>query len=195
MREITFKEYRNIDLAILAAITLVFEVIATLAAAKWFPAQPIALSITVAMVCVVMMRWSGYAAIHAVVGGIAFSAASGATIEQVLVYCIGNVLALSALLLTCLWGKEELRKDPFKRSMFAVIAYMGAVLGRWLVSLIFGGDLAALVVYATTDIISLLFAIIVLSLSRWNDRRSEDLSLASAKRKRRNDGLEMENSV
>ena len=174
MREITFKEYRNIDLAILAAITLVFEVIATLAAAKWFPAQPIALSITVAMICVVMMRWSGYAVIHAVVGGIAFCAASGATIEQSLVYCIGNVLALSALLLTLVWDKEQLRKDAFKRSMFAVIAYMGAVLGRWLVSLIFGGDLAALVVYATTDIISLLFAIIVLSLMAKADGMIED---------------------
>ena len=121
-----------------------------------------------------MMRWSGYAVIHAVVGGIAFCAASGATIEQSLVYCIGNVLALSALLLTFVWDKEQLRKDPFKRSMFAVTAYMGAVLGRWLVSLIFGGDLAALVVYATTDIISLLFAIIVLSLMAKADGMIED---------------------
>ncbi len=174
MRQITFKEYRNIDLAILAAITLIFEAIATLAAAKWFPAQPIAFSITVAMICVVMMRWSGYAAIHAAVGGFAFCAASGATIEQVLVYCIGNVLALSALLLTRLWGKEQLRKDPFKRSMFAVTAYMGAVLGRWLVSLLFGGDLTALVVYATTDIISLLFALIVLNLLAKSDGMIED---------------------
>ena len=174
MRQITFKEYRNIDLAILAAITLVFEVIATLAAAKWFPAQPIAFSITVAMICVVMMRWSGYAAIHAAVGGFAFCAASGATIEQVLVYCIGNVFALGALLLIRLWGKEELRKDPFKRSMFAVTAYMGAVLGRWLVSLLFGGDLTALVVYATTDIISLLFALIVLNLLAKSDGMIED---------------------
>ena len=174
MRQITFKEYRNIDLAILAAITFVFEVIATLAAAKWFPAQPIAFSITVAMICVVMMRWSGYAAIHAAVGGFAFCAASGATIEQVLVYCIGNVFALSALLLIRLWGKEQLRKDPFKRSMFAVTAYMGAVLGRWLVSLLFGGDLTALVVYATTDIISLLFALIVLNLLAKSDGMIED---------------------
>ncbi|MBR5207543.1 MAG: hypothetical protein IKV65_03475 [Erysipelotrichaceae bacterium] len=174
MRQITFKEYRNIDLAILAAITFVFEVIATLAAAKWFPAQPIAFSITVAMICVVMMRWSGYAAIHAAVGGFAFCAASGATIEQVLVYCIGNVFALGALLLIRLWGKEELRKDPFKRSMFAVTAYMGAVLGRWLVSLLFGGDLTALVVYATTDIISLLFALIVLNLLAKSDGMIED---------------------
>ena len=174
MRQITFKEYRNIDLAILAAITFVFEVIATLAAAKWFPAQPIAFSITVAMICVVMMRWSGYAAIHAAVGGFAFCAASGATIEQVLVYCIGNVFALGALLLIRLWGKEELRKDPFKRSMFAVTAYMGAVLGRWLVSLLFGGDLTALVVYATTDIISLLFALIVLNLLAKSEGMIED---------------------
>ncbi|MBR5004449.1 MAG: hypothetical protein IKY14_03190, partial [Erysipelotrichaceae bacterium] len=124
--------------------------------------------------CVVMMRWSGYAAIHAAVGGFAFCAASGATIEQVLVYCIGNVFALGALLLIRLWGKEELRKDPFKRSMFAVTAYMGAVLGRWLVSLLFGGDLTALVVYATTDIISLLFALIVLNLLAKSDGMIED---------------------
>ena len=58
--------------------------------------------------------------------------------------------------------------------MFAVTAYMGAVLGRWLVSLLFGGDLTALVVYATTDIISLLFALIVLNLLAKSDGMIED---------------------
>lgn len=174
MKQITFKEYRNIDLAIWVAITLVFEAIATLAAAKWFSAQPIALSITVTMICIVMMRWSGFAVIHAVVGGIAFCAASGATIEQVLVYCIGNVFGLIALALVKLWGKEAIRTDAFKRAMFAVTAYMGAVLGRWMVSLLFGGDLTALVVYATTDIVSLLFTVIVMNILAKQDGMIED---------------------
>ena len=45
MNQITFKQYRAIDILILVALTTLFEGIATLATAKWFALQPVAISI------------------------------------------------------------------------------------------------------------------------------------------------------
>ena len=48
------------------------------------------------------------------------------------------------------------------------------VLGRWLVSLLFSGDVKALLVYITTDIMSLLFAVVVLHILGKCDGMLED---------------------
>ena len=50
MNQITFKQYRTIDVLILVALTIIFEGIATLASAKWFALQPVAISIGLAMI-------------------------------------------------------------------------------------------------------------------------------------------------
>ena len=174
MNQITFEQYRSIDLAIFTFVLAVFEAITTVATTKWFYAQPVAISISLALVCVVMMRWSFRAVIPAVAGGFVFCIASGATIEQYLIYCIGNVFALLALGIIKIFDKETIRKSVPKLGLFVLTAYVGMVLGRWLVSLFFGGDLTALLVYATTDIISLLFAEIILLILRNTDGMIED---------------------
>lgn len=174
MKQITFEQYRNIDLTILVALTVVFEAITTLATAKWFYAQPIAISISLTLICVAMMRWSGYAAVVAVTGGLVFSITSGATIEQYLIYCVGNLFALVALLVIKLWGKEKIRCSRPRLMLYVLVAYIGMALGRWLVSLLFGGDLMAFVVFITTDIITLLFAEIIILILHKVDGMIED---------------------
>lgn len=174
MKQITFEQYRSVDITIWAVMIILFEMITTLATTRWFSSQPVALSIGLALVCAVMMRWNGYAALHAVVGGLVFCIVSGATIEQYFIYCIGNVFALVALIFIKIWGKEEIRNSVSKLTIFVTGAYLGMVVGRWGVSLFFGGDLMALVVYATTDIITLLFAIIVIHMLRKTDGMIED---------------------
>lgn len=177
MKQITFKQYRSLDLWIWTIITVIFEAITTLATNKWFYAQPIALSITLTLICIVMMRWDAYAVIPAVAGGFIFCLVSGATFEQYIIYCIGNLFALTAFLLIRFiksFDKESLRNSGFKLGIFVTAAYIGMELGRWLVSLLFGGDLMAFVVYITTDIISLLFGIIILNLLRKADGMIED---------------------
>lgn len=174
MKQITFKQYRSLDLTIWTVITIIFEAITTLATNKWFYAQPIALSITLALICITMMRWNGYAALPAMVGGFVFCLVSGATFEQYIIYCIGNVFALIAIAFIKSFDKKTLQGSALKLSLFVTIAYIGMELGRWLVSLFFGGDLMALVVYITTDIISLLFAVIIMNLLRKADGMIED---------------------
>ena len=96
MNQITFQQYRSIDLTIFTIVLTVFEAITTIATTTWFAAQPVAISISLAIICVVMMRWGWRAVFPAVAGGAVFCIASGATIEQYLIYCIGNVFALLA---------------------------------------------------------------------------------------------------
>jgi hypothetical protein len=65
--QITFKQYRNIDIGILCIVTAVFEAIATLATSRWFAGQPMAISITLALILIAMHRWGAYAAVVAAV--------------------------------------------------------------------------------------------------------------------------------
>lgn len=174
MRQITFQQYRSIDLTVWTVLVIVFEAIATLASNRWFAAQPVAISVTLMLTCVIMMRWSGRAAVTAAAGGIVFGIVSGATAAQYLIYGIGNMGALASLLLIRAYGKEKIRSSIPRLMLFVLVAYVGMTAGRWLVSLLFGGDFMALVVYATTDIMSLLFAEIVLLLLRKMDGMIED---------------------
>ena len=162
------------DSIILIVLTIIFEAITTAATNKWFVLQPVAMSIGLTMVCVMMMRWGWQAAFAAVASGFAFCAVSGATPGQYLIYCIGNLAALTALFWLKRFGKESVRGSVPKLLLFAVTAYLGMALGRWVVSLAFGGDLMALLVYATTDIMTLVFAILVLLLFRKTDGMLED---------------------
>lgn len=174
MNHITFKQYRNIDLSIFAIILVISEAITTLASGKWFAAQPIALSTTLLFICMVMMRWGGWAIIHALIGGLVLCIASGAKIEQFAVYVIGNSLSLLALLLFKVFRRETVRNDVPKLLLFTLTAYVFMQLGRWIVSLFFGGDIGTLVAYLGTDVISLLFAVVVLLLMRNTDGMIEE---------------------
>ncbi|MCM1054234.1 MAG: hypothetical protein NC394_01820 [Bacteroides sp.] len=189
MNKMSFKQYRTLDLIILTVVTLVFETITALAATRWFPDQLYTLSPTVTMVCIVMMRWGGYAAINAAVGGMAFCLASGATEQQIIVYCAGNCFSLLALLLFKLLGKERIKEKFYFTVLFTAAAYIGAQLGRWLVSLVFGGPADSLVVFLTTDSLSLLFAVVVVLISRradglFEDQRSYLLRMDKERRKK-----------
>lgn len=174
MKQKTFGQYRAIDLGIMAVLLLFFEMITATAATKWFPLELYTLSPTITIVCIVMMRWSGYAVIHAVVGGAAFCFASGASPEQFAIYCIGNCAALVAMLFFKAYGKEQVRSKTLLAVLFAAAAYFGAQLGRWLVALIFGASLDSLVMFLTTDSLSLLFAVVLVLIARRADGLFED---------------------
>ena len=174
MQNLTFKQYRNIDLGIMSILLIISEAVTTLATNKWFAAQPVAISSTLLFICIFMMRWNGYAAIAAVLGGAVFCIASGATLEQFVIYAGGNLLSLLALLWFKVYKKDDVRLGSFKLSFFTISVYLLMQLGRWLISLAFGGGLWNIVGYITSDVISLLFAVIILFLLRGVDGMIED---------------------
>ena len=174
MSNLTFKQYRNIDLSIFAVLTILSEGIATLATGRWFAAQPVAISTTFVFICIMMMRWGGFAAISAALGGLVFCIASGAEIQQIVIYCVGNCFALLAMLWFKVFKKDEIRLDFFKLVIFVLSAYISMQLGRWLISLCFGGKLWNLVGYLAVDVISLLFAVVLMLILRKQEGMIED---------------------
>lgn len=171
---LSFKQYRAIDLTIMAVILAVSEGLIAVAAGKWFPEIHYVLSPTVTIVCIVMMRWDGFAVIHAVLGGLVYCLASGATVAQYAVYAAGNCGILIALPLLKLIGKERMAADAVLTGLYTVAAYAGTQAGRWLIGLMVGGTAGDIVRFLTTDILSLVFAVIVVNLSRNIDGLFED---------------------
>lgn len=174
MKNISFKQYRVIDLVIWLVILSVFEFLTVTAGARWFPGEIYTLSQLVAVLCIVMMRWNGYAVIHAVAGGFVFCLAQGASPEQFAVYCIGNCFALVALALFKGLGKENIRAKVHFTVLFVVAAFCGAQLGRWLVSLIFGAPFDSAATFFLADSLSLVYAVVVVLVSRRADGLFED---------------------
>lgn len=174
MNQITFKQYRTIDVLILVALTIIFEGIATMATAKWFALQPVAISIGLAMVCIVMMRWGWQAAFAAFASGFSFCILSGATAQQFVIYCAGNIFALLGMVWFKVFGKEGIRKSMWLITLFVSTSYVGMVLGRGLIAIAFGDKWGVFVTFATTDIMTLVFAVLVIILFRKTDGMLED---------------------
>lgn len=174
MNQITFKQYRTIDILILVALTTLFEGIATLATAKWFALQPVAISIGLAMACILMMRWGIQAAFAAFASGFVFCILSGATIQQFTIYCIGNCFALLGMVWFRVFGKERIRNSLWLVTLFVSTSYAGMIIGRSLLAIVFGDSWGTFVTFATTDIMSLVFAVLVIALFRKTDGMLED---------------------
>lgn len=184
----TFEQYRAIDLTIMGVILAVCEFLTANAAAKWFPNELYALSPTVAIVCIVMMRWGGYAAIHAVVGGLVYCLTLGGDWRQFITYCVGNCFMLIALAWFRFFGKDEKGAKGFKlgkekvRSryyftlLFTISAFLGAQIGRFAISVAFGGSFSfgAFWTFLANDVITLLFSVVVVLISRRVDGLFED---------------------
>lgn len=166
--------YRFIDLAFFALMILVSETVIVTAAVKWFPNEPYTVSAAAAVTAIVMVRWGPWAAIHAILGGLAFCLASGAAPRQYLIYCGGNLLALAALPLARGKRGEALRQDAFRTVIYALAVQLLMQLGRALLSLTMGAPLTAAAGFFTTDVISLLFTALILWIVRRLDGMLED---------------------
>lgn len=174
MNQLTFKQYRQIDLFIWCILTAVFEAIASLASNKWFVLQAMTISISLTMVAITMMRWNAFAVLPSLIGALASCIASGAETKEYLVYCGGSIFCLLALPVL-----KALKKDRVKKSfpyllVFTVSLYLSLVLGRWICSLIFELSLSSILAFLGTDVLSLLFALLVLSLTKSADGLFED---------------------
>ena len=172
-RQRTWKEYRAIDLALLAGVLAVFEFIIERAANWWFPGQPFTVSLAAAITSIVYMRWGAWGAIHAVEAGFVFCYFSGATGKQFIIYCAGNLLSLAAVLLLKALGKERVRTGHLSL-IFPLLVQVLMQAGRGLAALALGAGPAALVGFFTTDSLSLLFTFVIIWIARKLDGVYED---------------------
>lgn len=170
-RHITFEQYRSIDLTILAVVLAFCQYLTHMASTLWFPEQLYVVSPVAAMTALVMMRWNGWAAVHASLGGVLFAVLAGGDAKQILIYGLGNLLGLGAMVMFKLLGKERVRKDALMAIVFAVLTQVLMQLGRAAVALVFGYPADALLGFITTDILSGLFTLVII----WVVRRIEGL--------------------
>ena len=158
--------YRAIDLALFAVMLFVFEGIIITASTRWFPGEPYTVSVIPLIVAVVLMRWGPWAGIHAALGGLVFCMFSGANLRQYVIYCGGNLFSLGALMVLKALGSEKIRKDILKTWLFGLVVMALMFLGRAVLSLFFGASFAAALGFFTTEVITVLFTLVVLWIVR-----------------------------
>ena len=173
-RQLTLAEYRSLDLTLFAVILAVCEYIITLAAIRWFPGQLYTVSLSAALCAIVLMRWGAWAGLHALLGGAAFCLASGGSPKQLAIYALGNLFCLLALPLLRGKGKEKIRADKLFTIFFALAVVLAMQLGRAVVALVLGTPIETCVGFFTTDSLSDVFTMVVVSLARRLDGIFED---------------------
>ncbi len=171
-RQISLSQYRTIDLAILTGLMAVSQFVIHIAISRWHAEQTgYIVSPVAAVVALVMMRWSGWAAIHASLGGIIYALIAGGNWQHILIYGIGNLLAIAALLMLKLLGKEKVRGDALLTILFALLTQILMQLGRSAVAALLGHPAEICIGFITTDLLSGLFSMVIV----WSIRRIEGL--------------------
>lgn len=161
------RRYKRIDLSIFALMVILFESVIILAETRWFPGQPYTVSVTGAIVAIVMIRWGPWAAAHAVLGGALFCFMSGGGPKQYLIYCAGNLFSLLGLLLVRgLGGEEKVRQDVMKTLLYALCVQLLMQAGRGAMAMLLGTPIEGAEAFITTDVMSLLFSLVVLWIVR-----------------------------
>ncbi len=165
-KQITFQQYRSIDLTILAVLLAVSQGLIYIASRFWFPDQLYVVSTVAALTALVMMRWGGYAAIHAVLGGLLFTWLAGGDAKQYLIYGAGNLASMLALLMFKLFGKERIRQNIVLTLAFALSVQLLMLLGRAGVAAVLGYPADACLGFITTDLLSALFTMVIIGVAR-----------------------------
>lgn len=171
-RRLTFAQYRAIDLTLFALMLCVSETLIVTAATFWFPDQLYTVSAAGAVVAIVLMRWGPWAGLHAALGGILYALLAHGTAAQTLIYCVGNLFALLALLPLRFLGGERIRCDATYSVLFGLMTLLLMQGGRALTALALG--LPRCLGFFTTDALSLLFTGVIVWIARRQDGIFED---------------------
>lgn len=172
-RQRSWKEYRCIDLGLLAVMLAVFEYLILRAANWWFPGQPYTVSLAAAITSIVYMRWDAWGMIHAFEAGLVFCLFSGAAREQYLIYCCGNLFSVAAVVLLKGVGKERVRTGSLSL-VFPLLVLILMQAGRGIVALLLGAAPGNLIGFFTADSLSLLFTFVIIWIARRLDGVYED---------------------
>lgn len=170
-RQISFAQYRTIDLTILGVLMAVSQFVIFLASSFWYPEQLYVVSPVAAMAALVMMRWGAWSGIHALLGGVLYALMSGGTAQHFLIFGAGNLLSMLALIFFRIFTKEKIRKDGFLSIVFALSVQILMQLGRSAVAALLGFPADACLGFITTDVLSWLFTAVII----WIVRRIEGL--------------------
>ncbi len=169
----SFNQYRLIDLGIFAVILIIFESIASKAALS-FTSQPYSISIVSAITCIIFMRWGIWGCFHAALGGFVYCFVTGGAADQYIIYVIGNLFSVAALLLLKRIGPDRVREKVFLSLLLSVLVSLLMQLGRGIVAVVFGASPNMIAGFVFTDSVSTLFAMVITGIVRKLDGVFED---------------------
>ena len=172
-RQRTWKEYRTIDLALMALMLAVFEFLIINAASFWFPNELYTVSLAAAVTSIVYMRWGVWGGIHAVEAGLVYSYFAGGTPEHYVIYCVGNLFSLLAVILLKAVGKEKVRTGKLSL-VFPMLVQLLMHLGRGVTALVFGAALGSIAAFFAADSLSYIFTFVIIWIARKLDGVYED---------------------
>ena len=144
------------------------------AAIRWYPDQLYTVSVSAAITAIVMMRWGGWAAIHAVLGGIVYCLAAKGTAQQFMIYGIGNLFGLLSLLMIRLLGKDRICGNVLLVLLFALCTQLFMQMGRACIAVINGAAFETGIHFITTDALSGLFTMVIVWIASRLDGVFED---------------------
>ena len=173
-RQWSVAQYRAMDLGMFAGMLLLSETLIVNAATRWFPDQLYTVSAVAAVTAIVLMRWRGWGAVHALLGGVLYCFLSGGAGRQYLIYGLGNLLCLGVLFPLERLGSERVREDSFLTVAFALSVQLLMQLGRAVMALCLGASWGSCLGFFTTDALSLLFTGLVVWIARRLDGVFED---------------------
>ena len=172
--QITFRQYRAMDILMFTVLVCVGEVLITLGATRWFPAEPYTLSLVPAVTAIVMVRWGGFAAIPAFFGALCFCLASGASLPQYVIYCVGNLAALALTQFLYRFGWKRLHDQVLLSLLYGFLTALMMQLGRALIALVMGNPQAVCLGFITTDVLSAVFSALLVWIMRKLDGMLEE---------------------
>ena len=162
----SFKQYRSIDLILFVIMYGVCEYLTIKAATVWFD-EPYCISIMLPMLAIVMMRWDKYSIIHAVVYALLFVYFQSGSLTQYFIYLIGNLGFMLLLLYVKKVTKEKIRATFFGSMSYLLIGFLLMEVFRGLASMLLAGkDAGVIFTFIMTDMLSLVFAILVIIIVR-----------------------------
>lgn len=171
---ISLKQYRGMDIFFFTSILCICEMLIILAATRWFPAQPYALSLTPAIVAMVLMRWGGYALIPAAAGGLVFCLLSHAGAAHYVIYLLGNLSSVVMVFFIRRVGWKNIRDNTLLCMLYGLLTALCMQLSRAVIALLFfTGPIGALG-FITTDVLSTLFSVLLCWIMRRIDGMLED---------------------
>ncbi len=166
-RQLTFQEYRTIDLCLFGLMLLIFEfIIVRVAVGGIFRDQAFIVSLAAAITSIVYMRWGWWGGIHAALAGFLFCLYYGGRVDQYLIYIAGNLLSLLAVPVLKKVGPEKVRQGPFSSLLFPLAVILLMQGGRAAAALALGHAPGEEVGFFTTDALSIVFTLVIVWIAR-----------------------------
>ncbi|MCR4618023.1 MAG: hypothetical protein K5669_07550 [Lachnospiraceae bacterium] len=167
-------QYKTFDLAAFAVILIVVEALISLASSKWFPEQLYTVSAVAGVTAIVMVRWKWFGAIHAVIGALVLCVVFKSSLQQYLIYCVGNLLGVAGIFIVKLMREERMRKNALLAILYGLGVQVLMQTGRALMALILGYGIKNSIAFFATDSLSLIFTALIVFVASRQDGMLEE---------------------